>query len=68
MVNVVDKQCFEKAPGDVSLVRHEFSAVIDNDVQFETEEPIHSPFAACGKSPKGFMPSRSFVVTHPNGE
>ena len=82
-VNVVDKQFFEKALRDVSLVRHEFSedlfrkllvfqrctiirvglrqlplddfsAVVDNDVQFETEEPVHSPFAACGKSPKGF--------------
>ena len=94
-VNVVDKQFFEKTPGDVSLVRHEFSedllckllvfqwgaiirigwcqlplddfsAVVDNDVQFETEEPPHSPFATCGKSPKGFVPSRSLVVTHPN--
>ena len=95
-VNVVDKQFFEKAPGDVSLVRHEFSedlfrkllvlqrgtiirvglrqlplddfsVVVDNDVQFETEEPPHSPFATCGKSPKGFVSSRSLVVTHPNG-
>lgn len=67
-VNVVDKQFFEKALRDVSLVGHEFSedflrkllvfqwgtiicigwcqlplddfsAVVDNDVQFETEEP-----------------------------
>ena len=45
----------------------DFSAVVDNDVQFETEEPPHSPFATCGKSPKGFVPSRSLVVTHPNG-
>ena len=95
-VNVVDKQFFEKALRDVSLVRHEFSedllrkllvfqrstiicvglrqlplddfsAVVDNDVQFETEEPTHSPFATCGKSPKGFVSSRSLVVTHPNG-
>ena len=95
-VNVVDKQFFEKALRDVSLVGHEFSedflrkpivfqwgtiicigwcqlplddfsAVVDNDVQFETEEPPHSPFATCGKSPKGFVPSRSLVVTHPNG-
>ena len=85
-VNVVDKQFFEKALRDVSLVGHEFpedflrkpivfqwgtiicigwcqlplddfSAVVDNDVQFETEEPPHSPFATCGKSPKGFVPS-----------
>ena len=95
-VNVVDKQFFEKALRDVSLVGHEFSedfickllvfqwvtitcigwcqrplddfsAVVDNDVQFETEEPPHSPFATCGKSPKDFVPSRSLVVTHPNG-
>ena len=95
-VNVVDKQFFEKALRDVSLVGHEFSenflrkllvfqwgtiiciglrqlplddfsAVVDNDVQFETEEPSHSPFATCGKSPKGFVSSRSLVVTHPNG-
>ena len=95
-VNVVDKQFFEKALRDVSLVGHEFSedllrkllvfqrstiicvglrqlplddfsAVVDNDVQFETEEPTHSPFATCGKSPKGFVSSRSLVVTHPNG-
>ena len=95
-VNVVDKQFFEKALRDVSLVSHEFpedflrkllvfqrstiiciglrqlplddfSAVVDNDVQFETEEPSHRPFAACGKSPKGLVPSRSLVVTHPNG-
>lgn len=95
-MNVVDKQFFEKALRDVSLVGHEFSedflrkllvfqwgtiicigwcqlplddfsAVVDNDVQFETEEPPHSPFATCGKSPKGFVPSRSLVVTHPNG-
>ena len=45
----------------------DFSTVVDNDVQFETEEPPHSPFATCGKSPKGFVPSRSLVVTHPNG-
>ena len=45
----------------------DFSAVVDNDVQFETEEPPHSPFATCGKSPKGFVSSRSLVVTHPNG-
>ena len=95
-VNVIDKQFFEKAPGDVSLVRHEFSeyflskllvfqrcaivrvglcqlplddfsAVIDNDVQLETEEPVHCPFAPCGKSPKGFVSPRTLVVTHPNG-
>ena len=94
-VNVVDKQFFEKALRDVSLVGHEFSedflrkllvfqwgtiicigwcqlplddfsAVVDNDVQFETEEPPHSPFATCGKSPKGFVPSRSLVVTGVN--
>lgn len=94
-MNVVNKQCFEKALRDVSLIRHEFSedflrkhlvyrrstiirvglrqlplddfsAVVDNDVQFETKEPPHSPFAACGKSPKGFVSSRSLVVTHPN--
>lgn len=45
----------------------DFSAVVDNDVQFETEEPPHSPFATCGKSPKGFVSSLSLVVTHPNG-
>lgn len=95
-MNVVDKQFFEKALRDVSLVRHELSedslrkflvfqldtiicigwhqlplddssAVVDNDVQFETEEPPHSPFTTCGKSPKGFVSSRSLVVTHPNG-
>ena len=95
-VNVVDKQFFEKALRDVSLVGHEFSedflrkllvfqwgtiicigwcqlplddfsSIVDNDVQFETEEPPHCPFAACGKSPKGFVSSRSLVVTHPNG-
>ena len=95
-VNVVDKQFFEKALRDISLVGHEFSedflrkllvfqwstiicvgfrqlplddfsAVVDNNVQFETEEPSHCPFAACGKSPKGFVSSRSLVVTHPNG-
>ena len=43
----------------------DFYAVVDNDVQFETEAP-HNPFAACGKSPKGFVSSRSLVVTHPN--
>ena len=43
----------------------DFYAVVDNDVQFETEAP-HNPFAACGKSPKGFVSSRSHVVTHPN--
>ena len=95
-MNVVDKQFFEKALGDVSLVRHEFSedflrkllvfqwgtiicigwcqlplddfsAVVDNDVQFETEEPPHCPFATCGKSTEGFVSSRALVVTHPNG-
>ena len=95
-VNVIDKQFFEKALRDVSLVDHEFSedflrkllvfqrgtiicigwcqlplddfsAVVDNDVQFETEEPTHSPFATCGKSPKGFVSSRALVVTNPNG-
>ena len=45
----------------------DFSAVVDNDVQFETEEQPHCPFAACGKSPKGFVSSRLLVVTHPNG-
>ena len=43
----------------------DFSAVIDNKVQFETEAP-HSPFATCVKSPKGFVSSRSLVVTHSN--
>ena len=45
----------------------DFSAVVDNDVQFETEEPPHSPFATCGKSSEGFVSSRSLVVTHSNG-
>ena len=45
----------------------DFSAVVDYDVQFETEEPPHCPFATCGKSPKGFVFSRALVVTHPNG-
>ena len=36
-------------------------------MQFETEEQPHCPFAACGKSPKGFVSSRLLVVTHPNG-
>ena len=53
--------------GWCQLPLDDFSAVVDNDVQFETEEPPHSPFATCGKSPKGFVPSRSLVVTHPNG-
>ena len=44
----------------------DFSAVVDNDVQFETEEPPHSPFAFCSNSPKGFVSSRSLVVTHSN--
>ena len=30
-------------------------------------KPPHSPFASCDKSPKGFVSSRSLVVTHPNG-
>ena len=96
-VNVVDKQFFEKALRDVSLVGHEFSEdflrkllvfqwgtiilywLVSTAIgrisprslimmcSFETEEPPHSPFATCGKSPKGFVPSRSLVVTHPNG-
>nr|DAU06808.1 MAG TPA: hypothetical protein [Caudoviricetes sp.] len=45
----------------------DFSAVVDNDEQFGTEEPAHSPFATCGKSPKGFVSSRTLVVTPPNG-
>ena len=53
--------------GWCQLPLNDFSAVVDNDVQFETEEPPHSPFATCGKSPKGFVSSRSLVVTHPNG-
>ena len=52
--------------GWCQLPLDDFSAVVDNDVQFETEEPPHSPFASCGKSPKGFVSSRSLVVTHPN--
>ena len=31
------------------------------------KNPPHSPFASCGKSPNGFVSSRSLVVTHPNG-
>ena len=52
--------------GWYQLPLDDFSAVIDNKVQFETEAP-HSPFATCGKPPKVFVPSRSLVVTHPNG-
>ena len=80
-VNVVDKQFFEKALRDVSLVGHEFSeellskllvfqwgtiicvglrqlplddfsAIVNNDVQFETEEQPIVPLPLVSKQRK----------------
>ena len=67
-VNVVDNQFFEKALQNVSLVCHEFSEDLFRKlIVFQRGTIIRIDFATCGKSPKGFVSSRTLVVTPPNG-